>query len=83
MITHSSWKPFVFDFLIGDWVRDGAEFKFSVSSSVHHRGPGLSATVYLNNGSKLEAVVCDEVIEEDLTFVIRASRPFQGRLVLA
>ena len=75
-------QPFVRTFSENDWQNAAGDYALCIPASRHRKGKGASARVYqLANGS-YEVVECDEVEQNDGSFAIRASRPFDGRLVL-
>gem|GEM_PF-7132421 len=75
-------KPFIKEFGESDWKKTDQGYLVSVSSRRHLRGHGISSTVSEFVDGSYEAVMCDEVEQEDGSFLIRASKPFRGRLVL-
>ena len=75
-------KPFIKNFTEDDWAGSRDEYSLSISARRHWRGHGVSATVYQSSDESYEVVECDEVEQRDGSFLIRASKPFRGRLVL-
>jgi hypothetical protein len=75
-------RPFIKNFSERDWLSSGKEYLLSTPASRHRKGRGASATIYQRVNGSYETVICDEVENSDGSFTLRASNPFDGRLVL-
>ncbi len=75
-------KPFIREFTKSDWKETDQGYQVLIPSRRHLRGRGISSTVSQFVNGSYEVVECDEVEQEDGSFIIRASKPFEGRLVL-
>ena len=75
-------QPFIKNFSERDWLPSGNEYLLSTPASRHRKGRGASPTIYQQVNGSYETVICDEVENSDGSFILRASKPFDGRLVL-
>ncbi len=75
-------RPFVRDFDVNDWRQSTEDFVITVPAWRHLRGHVPAAMIYLKTEESYEVVICDESVESNGSFIIRASQPFQGRIVL-
>lgn len=75
-------KPFVLNFRESDWTPVNEEFFISIPAHHHKRRHEIVSTVYLVDAGLSQVVSCDEIEKQDGSFVISASKPFTGRLVL-
>ena len=74
-------RSFVAEFTENDWDNKGDEYTYTVPSG-WWRSHGTAPVVYLFNGSTYEVVGCDQIENPDGSFTLKATQPFQGRLVL-
>jgi hypothetical protein len=75
-------QPFIKTFSEADWRKTANEYVLSIPASRHRKGKGASAKIYHLTDVGYEVVECNEVEQGDGSFTTRASRPFNGRLVL-
>lgn len=75
-------RPFIKNFSERDWLPSENDYLLSAPASLHRKGRSASPTVYQQVNGSYETVICDDVENSDGSFTLRASKPFNGRLVL-